>query len=90
MKDVLAERPLPGAPLEQRVAYDPWEAIAVSWDARKVRGLFLGTLRMSCGTLGVRVWEARRWQAHSWEQKGEVYTLLSSYVRVYCHKSSTQ
>ncbi|KAK9821217.1 hypothetical protein WJX81_001314 [Elliptochloris bilobata] len=35
VKDVLAERPAPGASLEQRLAYDPWEAIAVTWDARK-------------------------------------------------------
>lgn len=37
VKEVHAVRPLPGAPLEERVAYDPWEAVAVSWDSRKVR-----------------------------------------------------
>lgn len=37
VKEVHAVRPLPGAPLEERVAYDPWEAVAVSWDSRKVQ-----------------------------------------------------
>ncbi len=35
VREVLAARPPPGAPAAQRLAYDPWEALAVAWDARK-------------------------------------------------------
>ena len=77
VKEVLAERPLPGAPLEQRAAYDPWEGIAVTWDARKVRCLSPA----SHNTFAFLLAHRHPWLANPGSKKGQMCALLLGCVQ---------